>query len=443
MIKVALVGKPNVGKSTLFNRIINKKKSIVDDQPGVTRDRIYAPANWLNRHFIVIDTGGLTNKKVSFQQNIERQVKFAIDEANIIVFLVSCKEGINTEDYYVTKVLKKYKSKQVILVVNKSENDNGQNIKQYYSLGFGKPHFISSEHGIGVGDLLDQIIKATASDISSNNNEGFAFSIVGRTNVGKSTLVNTILREDRVLVSPIAHTTRDSIDVDFNYNSKPYTIIDTAGIRRKGKITDNIEKYAVMRTEQAIDRSNLVLFMIDGSEEFNEQDEVIGGLAYKANIPTIICVNKWDKVQKNERTMVEMTKLIRQRFKYLSWAPIIFISAQENKRVHTIFETIDEIRKQLTLNVSTSLLNDVIAKAQISNPPPAFKGGRANLSYATQVKSQIPTFVVFGNDPKHIHISYARYIENQIRESFGITMVPITVYFKDKNARTRGARKDR
>jgi GTP-binding protein len=318
MIKVALVGKPNVGKSTLFNRIINKKKSIVDDQPGVTRDRIYAPANWLNRHFIVIDTGGLTNKKVSFQQNIERQVKFAIDEANIIVFLVSCKEGINTEDYYVTKVLKKYKSKQVILVVNKSENDNGQNIKQYYSLGFGKPHFISSEHGIGVGDLLDQIIKATASDISSNNNEGFAFSIVGRTNVGKSTLVNTILREDRVLVSPIAHTTRDSIDVDFNYNSKPYTIIDTAGIRRKGKITDNIEKYAVMRTEQAIDRSNLVLFMIDGSEEFNEQDEVIGGLAYKANIPTIICVNKWDKVQKNERTMVEMTKLIRQRFKYLS-----------------------------------------------------------------------------------------------------------------------------
>jgi GTP-binding protein len=246
----------------------------------------------LNRKFIVIDTGGLTNKKISFQQNIETQVKFAIDEANIIVFLVSCKEGINTEDYYVTKVLKKYKSKQVILVVNKSENDNGQNIKQYYSLGFGKPHFISSEHGIGVGDLLDQIIKATAASESLDNDESFAFSIVGRPNVGKSTLVNTVLHEDRVLVSPIAHTTRDSIDVNFNYNNKPYTIIDTAGIRRKGRITDNIEKYAVMRTEQAIDRSNLVLFMIDGSEEFNEQDEVIGGLAYKANIPTIICVNK-------------------------------------------------------------------------------------------------------------------------------------------------------
>jgi GTP-binding protein len=241
---------------------------------------------------VVIDTGGLTNKNVSFQKNIETQVKFAIEEANIIIFIVSCKEGINTEDYYVTKVLKKYKTKQVILVVNKSENDNGQNIKQYYSLGFGEPRFISSEHGIGVGDLLDQVIKSTTADAKLDQDNGFAFCIVGRPNVGKSTLVNTVLREDRVLVSPIAHTTRDSIDVDFKYEGKLYTIIDTAGIRRKGKITDNIEKYAVMRTEDAIERSNLVLFMVDGSEDFNEQDEVIGGLAYGANIPTIICVNK-------------------------------------------------------------------------------------------------------------------------------------------------------
>jgi GTP-binding protein len=292
VFKVALVGKPNVGKSTLFNRIISQKKSIVDDEPGVTRDRIYADATWLNKSFTVIDTGGLTNKDVSFQKNIEQQVKFAIDEANAIIFLVSAKEGINTEDYYVAKTLKKCKGKQVLLVVNKTENANNQNVNLYYSLGFGKPLFIASEHGIGIGDLLDEVIKFIAKDNKLTKNESFPFCVIGRTNVGKSTLINTILQEERVLVSPIAHTTRDSVDVEFKHNGDFFTIIDTAGIRRKGKITDNIEKYAVMRTQHSIEHSKLIVFMLDGSEPFNEQDEVIGGLAFKANLPTIICVNK-------------------------------------------------------------------------------------------------------------------------------------------------------
>jgi GTP-binding protein len=246
----------------------------------------------LNKNFTVIDTGGLTNKNVSFQQNIEKQVKMAIDEADAIVFLVSIKEGVNTEDYYVAKVLKKYKSKNVILVINKSENYQNQNINLYYSLGFGKPLLIASEHGIGIGDLLDQLIKPLNKKNDDINSDSFSFCIIGRTNVGKSTLVNTILQEDRVLVSPIPHTTRDSIDVNFKYNNRSFTIVDTAGIRRKGKITDNIEKYAVMRTIQATEHSKLIIFMLDGSDKFNEQDEVIGGLAFKSNIPTIICVNK-------------------------------------------------------------------------------------------------------------------------------------------------------
>jgi GTP-binding protein len=240
----------------------------------------------------MIDTGGLTNKAVSFQKNIEKQVLFAVNEANTIIFMVSAKEGINAEDYYVAKSLKKFKGKQIVLVVNKTENANHDNDNTYYALGFGKPMFISAEHSIGIGDLLDEVIKKIDYKITKEEENGLSFCIVGRTNVGKSTLVNTILQEDRVLASPIPHTTRDSVDVDFKYHNKKYTIIDTAGIRRKGKITDQIEKFAVIRTEQTIERSQLIILMLDGSEEFNEQDEVIGGLAFEANIPTIICVNK-------------------------------------------------------------------------------------------------------------------------------------------------------
>ncbi len=444
MFKVAIVGKPNVGKSTLFNRTILKKKSIVSDTPGVTRDRIYGQATWLGKEFTIIDTGGLTNDKMIFQQNIENQVLFAIKEASIIIFLVSEKDGINKDDFYVAKLLKKNKAKNVILAVNKSENKQGTYERLYYSLGFGKPYYVSAEHSIGIGDLLDVVVKNFNPSANKIELDKTAFCVIGRPNVGKSTLVNSLVHEERVIVSNIAGTTRDSIDCNFKYDGKYYTIIDTAGIKRKSKITDHIEKFALSRTQDAISRSNLILLILDGSEDFNEQDEIIGGLAFDANIPTIIVVNKWDKIKnKTSKTVTEFTKLIRNKFHYITWAPVIFISAKDNLKVTAIFKTIERIKQQLKISVSTSILNDVLAKAEILNPPPKFKGNRFNISYATQVKSQIPTFVIFGNDPKYVHFSYARYLENQIRNSFGFTDVPITIYFKDKNSRIRGIKKDR
>lgn len=444
MSKVVIVGKPNVGKSTLFNRLIRQKKSIVEDQPGVTRDRIYGEVEWLGNKFNLIDTGGLTIKDSPFQKNIEMQVNYAIEEADLILFMASNKEGINADDYFINKLLKKKKNKKVLLVVNKSENNDNSNEKNYYSFGYGKPYYISAEHSIGVGDLLDEIIKIIKLTKAKtiNKSDNLTFCIIGKPNVGKSTLTNSILNEDRVLVSSIPNTTRDSINSEFKYNGKLYTIIDTAGIRRKGKIIEKVEKYAVLRTQAAVGESKIILLMLDGSEEFSEQDEIIGGIAYKANIPTIIVVNKWDLVKKDGHTQVEFTKKIHSKFKFLSWAPIVFISAKDKKKIQNIFKLIDDIEKQLNIKVNTSMLNDVVLKAASHNPPSLFKGGRLAIHYATQVQGQIPTFVIFTNDPKYLHFSYARFIENLIRESFGINLIPITIYYKDKNSRIRGIKNE-
>lgn len=435
MLTVAIVGKPNVGKSTLFNRIIGKNKAIVDDAPGVTRDRIYDESEWLTRKFEIIDTGGLENSNVDFQTNINEQVNFAIDEAQVIIFLVSYLNGIEESDFFVAKTLKKYaKNKKIILCVNKAEKKIGfDEMNQFYNLGFGKPYFISAAHGIGVGDLLDEVIK----DINQlkpldKNDASYCFCIIGKPNVGKSTLFNSIVNQNRVIVSDIAGSTRDSIDTNFKYHQEEFKIIDTAGIRRKGKIVTNVEKYSVLRAQKAIKRSQCILLMIDVAIGFTEQDEVIGGLAHAANIPTIIVVNKWDKIEKNSHTMSEITKKIRSQFKYLSWAPIVFISAMDKKRMSTIFDTIQKIKQQATIKIATSILNDVILKAQMMQEAPLFKGGRIRINYATQVQSQIPTFVLFCNDSKYLHFSYARYMENQIRIAFGLEIVPITLYWKTK-----------
>lgn len=440
MKKVALVGKPNVGKSSLFNRIIGHKKAIVDDKPGITRDRNYEIANWIGKDFLIVDTGGIINdNNAPFQEVINKQVNYAIDDADIILFMVSQKEGINQHDQYIAKLLKaKAKHKKIILVVNKTENYNHANDKVFYNLKFGSFFSISCTHGIGIGDLLDEVVKQLDKTPERKNAKSFSFCIIGRPNVGKSSLVNTLIGQERVIVSDKANTTRDSIDVTFKYHGKNYTIIDTAGIRRKGKMSENIDKYSYLRTEQAISRSNLIIVMLDGSQEFNEQDKIIGGLAYKANIPTIIVVNKWDLIKnKSNETQNKIIRLIRADFEYLSWAPIIFISAKENKKVQNIFKTIEDIQNQLKAKISTSALNEVVSRAQILNPPPKFKGNRLTIHYGTQVEGNVPTFVLFTNDPKYLHFTYARYIENQIRQAFGIDNVPITVYYKDKNARTR------
>ncbi|MCV3734052.1 ribosome biogenesis GTPase Der [Ureaplasma miroungigenitalium] len=441
MQTIAIVGKPNVGKSSLFNKIIRRKQSIVNDQAGITRDRIYGLGNWLLREFMLIDTGGLLAKTDDvYQPDIIRQVNFAIDEANVIIFLVSHKDGIDANDMMIAKMLKKTAAnKKILLVVNKSENNiNKENENQLYALGFGKPIYVSAEHSVGVGDLLDALVIDLPPNPIDKDDDNFEFCVIGVPNVGKSSLLNAILNEDRSIVHDQAGSTRDSIDAMFKYNKKGYTIIDTAGVRRKGKISEDVEKYAVLRTQKAIQRASLILFMIDGSQPISEQDEVVGGLAYQANIPTIIVVNKWDAVQKDDKTMQQFIKKLRSHFKYLSWAPIVFISAKENKRIHTIFETIEMIREQKDRHISTSVLTDTLIRANVAVDPALHKGGRIQISYAVQVESQIPTFVIKCNNPKYLHFSYARYIENEIRARFGFDSVPITLYWQDKNKKIRG-----
>lgn len=442
MLKVAIVGKPNVGKSTLFNRIIKKNKSIVDDTPGVTRDRIYATAEWLTQEFSLIDTGGLMVEQFDFKKQIELQVNFAIKEASIIIFLVSIKDGISNDDIYVSKILKKQKNKKIILAVNKSENKM-QNIEQeLLKFGLGEPIFISASHGIGIGDLLDKIIDSKQTN--QKEIDSFNFCIIGRPNVGKSSLVNAILNEDRMITSNIANTTRDAIDTNFQRNKKHYTIIDTAGIRRKGKIQNSVDKYAYLRVQQSISRSKLIIVLLDGSEDFNEQDEVIAGLAHKANIPTILVVNKWDIVlNKDEKTMITLTKKIRDKFKFLEWAPIVFLSAKQNKRIETLFEQIEKIRTNLQKKVKSNVLTNIIFKLQLLNSAPLFNKGRLKISYVSQVEGQIPTFVLFCNNPQFLHFSYARYLENGIRQSLDLQNIPITLYFKNKKDEIRGLKNDK
>ncbi|WP_027119953.1 ribosome biogenesis GTPase Der [[Mycoplasma] testudinis] len=441
MFTVAIVGRPNVGKSTLFNRIAKQKLAITDNTPGVTRDRIFCEAEWLTKKFKIIDTGGLTNEKNAFQKSVEEQINFAIAEADVILFLCSYQDGINANDIYAAKLLKKVKGKMVLLAINKTENSQPHllDFSKYYALGFGKPLPISSEHGIGIGDLLDKLVTLGLQHKTQQDPIKYAatFSIIGKPNVGKSSLLNQLLGHQRVLVSEIAGTTRDAIDAVFRYHNEYYKVIDTAGIRRKGKIDSKIEKYSLARTELAISRSEFIILMIDGSQPITEQDEVIGGLAFASNLPTIIAINKWDLVQKDTNTMNKFTQVINSRFQYLSWAPIIYLSAKENSRINTLFETIKMIQKQINLKVSTSLLNDVITQAQTQNQPPIFNGDRLRITYTTQAQGQIPTFVLFCNDPKYLHFSYARYLEKKVREAFGFKNTPITLYFKSKNARNR------
>lgn len=436
MLTVAIVGKPNVGKSTLFNRIIKKNKSIVDDSPGITRDRVYANAEWLTQTFKIIDTGGLMLNEFDFKKQIELQVDYAIKEAQIIIFLVSVKDGISNDDYHVSKILKKEKNKKIILVANKSEQRESVNDSEYYKFGFGEPIFISANHGIGIGDLLDKIV--TTKLTAKKENQTYKFCIIGRPNVGKSTLVNSILNEERVITSPKANTTRDAIDSDFKRNGNYYTIIDTAGIRRKGKIKENVDKYALLRVGQSISRSDLIVVLLDAYEGFNEQDEVIAGLAYKANIPTIIAINKWDIVKdKNEKSMNEFKKIINSKFNFLSWAPTVFLSAKENKRVESLFLEIEEIRKIVNQKISSKVLTEVVLRAQMLNTPPLFNCGRLKVNYVSQVNGQIPTFVLFCNNPEFLHFSYSRYLENVLRDSFNLKKIPITLYFKNKSDKLR------
>lgn len=430
---VALVGRPNVGKSTIFNSLIGERKSIVEDTPGVTRDRIYGEVEWLTQEYRIIDTGGIQVENQPFSEEINMQVDVAIEEADVIVMIASAQEGVMSDDIAIARKLQKSK-KPVILAVNKADNESLlMNIYEFYELGLGDPLPVSGTHRLGLGDLLDEVVKDMPEKEIPAYEGITSFCVIGRPNVGKSSLVNSILKEERSIVSNIEGTTRDAVDTAFKFDGREYRIIDTAGIRKRGKIYENIEKYSILRAQSAIERSNVALFLIDGELGIREQDKHVAGLAHEAGKGVIIVYNKWDAVEKDEKTMNRITKEIREQFKYLDYAPIAFVSAKTGAKVHNLIPLIDQVHDACSMRIPTNVLNDVVLDAQMMNPPKPHNGRQLKIYYSSQVSVEPPTFVLFVNDPELFHFSYKRYIENKLREAFGFIGTPIHIIARKKS----------
>ena len=413
---VAIVGSPNVGKSTIFNRMIGDRHAIVDDEAGITRDRLYATCSWQGKTFSLVDTGGVEIANAPFQQQIRMQAEIAIDEADIIVFVVDGQVGITSDDRLVAKMLFKVK-KPIILAVNKiDEGLHSSNAQEFYGLGLGEPIPVSGAHGVGIGDLLNRIVSKIEIEDEIKEDDRITFSLIGRPNVGKSSLVNAILNQERVIVSDISGTTRDSIDTPFTRNGKDYLVIDTAGLKKRGKIYESIDKYSAIRALKAIERSEIVLLVIDGNEGIRDQDKHVLEYATHLHKAIIIVVNKWDLVNKDQNTMQEFVKLVRKEYKFLDYAPICFVSAKNKSRINTIFDELDKVYEAYHTRISTSLLNQVMQDAQMMNQSPDFNGGRVKILYATQVAICPPTIVLHVNNKDFMHFSYLRYIENRLME---------------------------
>ncbi|WP_024783385.1 ribosome biogenesis GTPase Der [Streptococcus mutans] len=423
---VAIVGRPNVGKSALFNRIAGERISIVEDVEGVTRDRIYTKAEWLNRQFSIIDTGGIDDVDAPFMEQIKHQADIAMTEADVIVFVVSAKESITDADEYVAKIL--YRThKPVILAVNKVDNPEMRSaIYDFYALGLGDPYPVSSAHGIGTGDVLDAIVDNLPTEAQEENSDIIKFSLIGRPNVGKSSLINAILGEDRVIASPVAGTTRDAIDTTFtDEEGQEFTMIDTAGMRKSGKVYENTEKYSVMRAMRAIDRSDIVLMVLNAEEGIREYDKRIAGFAHEAGKGIVVVVNKWDAIKKDNRTVAQWEADIRDNFQYIPYAPIVFVSAVTKQRLHKLPDVIKQVSQSQNTRIPSAVLNDVVMDAVAINPTPTDKGKRLKIFYATQVSVKPPTFVIFVNEEELMHFSYLRFLENQIRQAFVFEGTPI------------------
>ncbi len=423
---VAIVGRPNVGKSTLFNRIIGERMSIVDDTRGVTRDRLYATTSWVGDEFIIIDTGGIEVDQNIFSSEIKVQAQIAIEEADVIIFVVNSRDGLITEDSEVASIL--YKSKKpVIVAANKVDNvEMSEQIYEFYSLGFEHVIGVSSVHGIGIGDLLEVVhshFEKSDEDGDSENN--IAISFIGRPNVGKSSLINAIVGDKRVIVSDIAGTTRDAIDTAFTYEEQDYTLIDTAGIRKRGKIYDNVEKYSVIRSISALSRSDVAILVLDASTGIIEQDKNVVGHAIAANCAVVVVVNKWDTVNKDNNTVKEWSENIKSHFPFISYSNIVFTSALTKQRIYKILDEVVVGYENYNRRVQTSIINNLIADATLLNQAPRHNGGRLKVYYASQVSTKPPTFVLFVNDPVFAHFSYLRYLENTVREYFDFTGTPI------------------
>lgn len=432
---LAIVGRPNVGKSTLFNTLAGEKISIVEDHPGVTRDRIYADVTWLNHSFSMIDTGGIEmDSKDKMLKHMREQADIAIDTADVILFLVDVRQGLVDADFKVADMLRK-SGKPVILVVNKVDNFEKYmpDVYEFYNLGIGDPHPISAASKLGIGDMLDAVMELfDLEKIEEEEDDRPKIAIVGKPNAGKSSLINNLLGENRVIVSDVAGTTRDAIDTEIVYNGTEYVFIDTAGLRRKSKIKENIERYSIIRTVAAIERSDVVILMIDATEGVSEQDAKIAGIAHDRGRGLIIAVNKWDAIEKDNHTVKEYTKKVRDVLSFVPYAEIIFISALTGQRTKKIFDLLETVIENHAMRIQTGVLNEILMEAVALQQPPSDKGKRLKLFYMTQVSTKPPTFVLFVNKKELMHFSYQRYIENRIRDTFGFMGTPIRIFIRER-----------
>ena len=429
---VAIVGSPSVGKSTIFNRIVGERKSIVEETRGITRDRIYAKASWLTVNFNVVDTGGIEVENRPFQEQIRMQAELAIDEADVIIFVVDGKIGLNEDDKMVAKMLRKAK-KHVILAVNKVDNINEiNNIYEFYALSLGDPIAVSGEHGIGIGDLLDRVVKELPHVLDDYIDNSIKLALIGRPNVGKSSLFNKMVDQNRVIVSNIEGTTRDSIDTSFTYDDNEYTLIDTAGLKKRGKIYEAVDKYAALRALRSIDKCDIALLLIDAKDGIREQDKHVVGYAIEAKKAIIVIVNKCDLIENLNDFKKEFLEKFKTEFKFLDYVPIIFTSTVNFKNKKEIFKTIEEVYESYIFQIKTSVLNDIIQEAQMMNETPNFNGGRVRIYYAQQVASKPLSIALFVNEPSWMHFSYLRYIENKIRDSFELKGSPINLILRKR-----------
>ena len=435
---VAIVGRPNVGKSTLFNVLAGDTISIVKDTPGVTRDRIYADCNWLNMNFTLIDTGGIEpdSSDVILSQ-MREQAEIAINTADVIIFIVDVRQGLVDSDSKVADMLRKSK-KPVVLAVNKVDSFEkfGNDVYEFYNLGIGDPVPVSAASRLGIGDLLDEVTKHFSLDqIEEEEDERPRIAIVGKPNVGKSSIINKLAGENRVIVSDIAGTTRDAVDTEIVHNGTEYVFIDTAGLRRKSKIKEELERYSIIRTVTAVERADIVIMVIDAIEGVTEQDAKIAGIAHERGKGIIIAVNKWDAIEKNDKTIYEYTKKIRDTLAYMSYAEFVFISAETGQRLNKLFELIDRVRANQTMRIATGVLNEIMTEAVAMQQPPSDKGKRLKLYYITQVAVKPPTFVIFVNDKELMHFSYTRYLENRIRDSFGFRGTALKFLIRERKGK--------
>lgn len=436
---VAVVGRPNVGKSTLFNVLAGRKISIVKDTPGVTRDRIYADVNWLDKSFTLIDTGGIEpDSKDIILSQMREQAQIAIDTADVIMFITDVRQGLVDADAKVADMLRR-SSKPVILVVNKVDNFEKfmPDVYEFYNLGIGDPVPISAESQLGIGDLLDEVISHfPEGSADEEEDERPKIAIVGKPNVGKSSIINKLTGDQRVIVSDIAGTTRDAIDTDVKFNGKEYVFIDTAGLRRKNKIKEELERYSIIRTVSAVERADVVIIVIDATEGVTEQDAKIAGIAHERGKGVIIAVNKWDAIEKDDKTIYKHTNRIREVLAYMPYAELVFISAKTGQRLPKLFETIDAVIENQTLRIQTGVLNEILAEAVAMQQPPSDRGKRLKIFYMTQVGVRPPTFVIFVNDKELMHFSYTRYIENKVRDAFGFRGTPLKFIIRERGEKS-------